>query len=117
MVSAVLILPVELKTSGDLIGSAMGWGPESYTIPLSTGDVDIVTHMGLRSEADPSFAKMIQDAQAGIYPPELPESVVGPVISALIYDFSPDSENPDKPILWGSEHLDSVLSTNSLVRC
>lgn len=57
MRSAVLILPVELKSQGDQIGEAMGWGPVSYTIPLSSSLE--VTHYGLRADVSEQFVDWI----------------------------------------------------------
>lgn len=100
MISAVLILPIELKESGDKIGEAMGWGPVSYTIPLST-DQDL-THYGLRADVTQSFIDMIEAAKSGTYPDAIPESIIKPVIDNLIADFS--------TTLWGHEHFQEVLN-------
>ena len=114
MHSAVLILPIALKDAGDQIGEAMGWGPESYTIPLTSNPDGEVTHIGLRADVYPSFIRMIEDAKQGRYPETLPENVLRPVIDALIADFSPDPSDPEKPVLWGADHLDCVCMENNL---
>lgn len=116
MYSAVLILPMALKDAGDQIGAAMGWGPVSYTIPLISEDASEATHVGLRADVQPSFIDMIEAARQGVYPEALPEAALRPVIEALIADFSPDPSAPEKPVLWGAEHLEAVCASHGLVR-
>lgn len=110
--SAVLIIPAALKPDADAVGAAMGWGPESYTIPL--GDGETVTHYGSRPDVSEQLVRWIK----GLDP--LPEGMehAQPVIDALIADFSPDPtfEGDDPPpVLWGREHLDAVLAAEGLV--
>lgn len=108
MHSAVLILPMALKEAGDQIGAAMGWGPESYTIPLAADGASEATYIGLRADVQPSFIQMIEDAKSGQYPIMVPENILQPVIEALIVDFSQS--------LWGAEHFDSVCIDHGLMR-
>ena len=114
MHSAVLILPMALKNAGDQIGAAMGWGPVSYSIPLASEDATEPTHIGLRADVQPSFVDMIAAAKDGHYPDALPERLLGPVIASLIADFSPDPSDPEKPVLWGADHLEAVCAANGL---
>jgi hypothetical protein len=100
MQSAVLILPANLKTQGNTIGDAMGWGPESYTIPLSDNGADI-THWGLRADVDEQFVRWI----TGVDPLPLPDA--NTVLESLIYDFSENS-------LWGRDHLEYVCALHNL---
>jgi hypothetical protein len=116
MHSAVLILPMALKDAGDQIGAAMGWGPVSYSIPLAANEASEPTHIGLRADAHTTFIDMIEAARQGSYPDGMPEALLRPVIEALIADFSPDPSDPEKPVLWGADHLDDVLSKNNMVR-
>ncbi len=102
MQSAVLILPVELKSQGNAVGEAMGWGPESYTIPLSTNGIDI-THYGLRADVSDQFIRWI----TGVDP--LPITDADEILTSLIYDFSGSEHN-----LWGREHLEYVCSNYNL---
>jgi hypothetical protein len=116
--SAVLIVPADLKPQADTLGAAMGWGSESYTIPIP--DAENPTHYGLRADVDAQFIRWIK----GIEP--LPEScadLAAPVIAALIWDFSPDPtiEAPEDdetysapPVLWGRKHLDAVIAAHGL---
>ena len=103
MQSAILILPAELKSQGNAVGEAMGWGPESYTIPLSNNGLDI-THYGLRADVDDQFVRWI----TGVDP--LPMSDVEIIIASLIYDFSGTEHS-----LWGREHLDYVCNNNNFI--
>lgn len=118
--SAVLIIPADLKADADAVGAAMGWGPESYTIPLPE-DAEVPTHYALRADVTEQFIRWIK----GLDP--LPEGVAetaAPVIAALIHDFSPDPtivppEDDETytppPILWGRKHLDAVVAREGLV--
>lgn len=110
--SAVLIIPAVLKAQADAVGEAMGWGPVSYTIPLS-GDAETVTHYGARPDVSEQFIRWVR----GVDP--LPEGMEAaqPVIDALFADFSPDPthEGDDPPpALWGRAHLDAVLAAQGL---
>ena len=100
MYSAVLILPKELKEAGDKIGEIMGWGPVSYTIPLSTGQD--VSHYGLRADVAQTFVDVIEAAKKGVYPDAIPEAIIKPVVDNLIADFS--------TTLWGHDHFQEVLN-------
>jgi hypothetical protein len=106
MQSAVLILPIELKEAGDKIGEAMGWGPVSYTIPLSSGQD--LTHYGLRADVSQTFIDMIEAAKSGTYPDAIPESIIKPVVENLIADFS--------TTLWGYDHFQEVLNKYNMIQ-
>lgn len=102
MQSAILILPADLKAQGNAIGEVMGWGPESYTIPLSDNQINI-THYGLRADVDDQFIRWI----TGVDPLPIPDAAI--IIASLIYDFSGTEHN-----LWGREHLDYVCNNQNL---
>jgi len=101
MFSAVLIIPSALLTEANAVGASMGWGPESYTIPLSD-DGEAVTHWGLRADVDEQFVRWI----TGVDP--LPNPAAQPVVDALIADFSASE--------WGEVHLLRVLAENELAK-
>ena len=103
MQSAILILPADLKAQGNAVGEAMGWGPESYTIPLSNNSMDI-THYGLRADVSDQFIRWITGVDA------LPIEGADVVLASLIYDFSGAEHN-----LWGREHLEYVCNQNNFV--
>lgn len=102
MQSAILILPADLKSQGNAIGESMGWGPESYTIPLSNNGLD-VTHYGLRADVSDQFIRWI----TGVDP--LPIQGADAVLASLTYDFSGTEHN-----FWGREHLEYVCGNYNL---
>jgi hypothetical protein len=106
MTSAVLIAPAALRLPANAIGEAMGWGPDSYTIPISADGAD-VTHYGCRADVSAEFVALIAAAQAGELPPGLPPEAAG-VIAALIIDLS--DELTDEP------HLLAVLAEHAMIR-
>lgn len=108
--SAILIIPTALKPAADAIGAAMGWGDESYTITLSDDDGVTLTHYALRADCDHQFIRWVRGQES------LPNPAMQPVIDALISDFSPDPDAAEKPVLWGRDHLDAVLTEVGFVR-
>jgi hypothetical protein len=102
MQSAVLILPSELKTQGDQIGEAMGWGAESYTIQLSNSSE--ITHYGLRADVSQQFVNWITTRENL---PGIPNLIT--VLDNLIYDFSGTEHT-----FWGREHLDYACNQHNL---
>lgn len=111
MHSAVLIIPAALHAQANAVGEAMGWGPTSYTVPLST-DGETVTHWGCRADVGEQFVRWIK----GVDP--LPDETAQPVVDALIADFrtDPTIEDDDRPVLWGREHFDAVLGENQMAQ-
>ena len=108
--SAVLIIPADLKNQADAVGAAMGWGEVSYTIPLSDDpESQEVTHWAARADVSEQFIRWVRGQEP------LPDPAFQPVIDALIADFSPDPDDPEKPVLWGRGHLDAVLADQGLV--
>lgn len=110
--SCVLIVPADKKVAADLVAAEMGWGPESYTIPLGAGG--IITHYGARVDVSDEFVGWIK----GSAPlPAAVADMAAPVISALIVDFSPDptseAEYPQSA-LWGRAHLQAVIARHGL---
>jgi hypothetical protein len=102
MHSAVLIISTEIKSQGNEMGEIMGWGPESFTIPLSDNELSI-SHYALRADVDDQFVRWI----TGIDP--LPLSEAQTVLASLIYDFSGTEHN-----LWGRDHLEWVCNQHNL---
>ena len=120
MYSAVLIIPETLLTKANKLGELMGWGPTNYTIHLK--DTDDVSYYGLRTDVQPSFLDIIQNASTGILPEldfetyELTPEDVQEVVANLKADFSPDPTDPESPTLWGSDHFMYVLNKYQMVR-
>lgn len=94
-ISAVLIVPAAQRDAANALAEAMGWGPDCYSVPLSPDGAAPVTHWGLHSWVQESFALMLGAAGEGQMPPELiaagypPEDFVA-VLGALIYSLWPD---------------------------
>ena len=105
--SAVLIIPAALKPAADAVGAAMGWGAVSYSIALSD-DGETLTHYGARADVSEQYIRWVTGADP------LPDPAFQPVVDALIADFSPDPTDPEKPTLWGREHLDAVLAQHGM---
>lgn len=120
MYSAVLIIPETLLTKANKLGEAMGWGPTNYTIHLK--DIDDISYYGLRTDVQPSFLDLIQNAATGILPEmdfetyELTPEDVQEVVLNLKSSFSPDPTDSEVPILWGSEHLDYTLNKYNMIK-
>jgi hypothetical protein len=99
MPSAVLIVPIALKSAADMVGAAMGWGPENYTLPISADGGVTLTHYACRTDVTPAFLEQVAN------PPPIPG--VAAVLSALIVDLSES--------LWGGDHLAAALVVNGMV--
>lgn len=99
MTSAVLIIPAPYKSAANVVGEAMGWGPDNYTVPLSSNGTSI-THYACRTDITQGFLDLLET------PPDIPG--VATVLAALDVNLS-DS-------LWGIDHMNEVLSQKGLVR-
>lgn len=88
--NVVLIIPANLLTKANALGAAMGWGPDSYSIPLSVSGSAPATHWGLNlANAGEEFLSMLLGASQGQVPEELvdvgfPMSDFGAVLSGLL---------------------------------
>jgi hypothetical protein len=109
--SAVLIIPKTLHQQANDVAAIMGWGPESYSVPL--GDGETVTHYGLRADVSGQVIRWIRGQDPL---PEAVAALAAPVISALIADFSPDPDDGEKPVIWGRDHFDAVLAAHGMAR-
>lgn len=106
MLSCVLILPADQVGTGNAVGEAMGWGPNSYSVPLSADGTEPATHYGLHSWVTEAFQQMVE---TGYYPPELAsagisEAVYTAMMAVLIYSFWPDY----------ADHFATVCAENGL---
>ena len=111
MLSCVLIIPSTLKVEADLLAVYMGWGPNSYSVPLSPNGTGSATHYGLHAWVTPEFATMLEDATGGTMPQDLSDAGYSQddflsVVSNLISSIKVDVEG----------HFDSVVSANNLSR-
>ena len=112
--SVVIVVPSVIREQCNLIAEIMGWGPNSFSVPLTPDGVNI-THYGLRSECDDTFIGWLRGES------ELPTIVtrdpkIKMVLNTIILDVSPDKFNPQRGLLWGSEHFDYVCNQNNLTR-
>lgn len=123
--SALLIIPAPLRAAANAVGDAMGWGPENYTVPLSS-DGSTVTHYACRTDVQPTFLVILLAAgydltRAGLTPDQIagvqaaldamPEPPVIPpqaaaVLGALDIDLS--------DTLWGADHAHAAMDARGL---
>jgi hypothetical protein len=104
MLSCVLILPNAYVATGNIVGEAMGWGPNNYSIPLTNATEP--THTGLHAWASDDFPAMLESR---IPPPAVLEAGVteaeyDAMLDALISSFWPDYVG----------HFDTVCAENGL---
>lgn len=99
MTSAVLIIPVAMKSAANAVGEALGWGPDNYTIPLSDNGATI-THWACRTDVGEAFKAML------INPPDIPG--IADVLAGMIVDLSDEVTN--------AEHLAAAMASRGLVR-
>lgn len=76
MTSAVLIVPAADRDMANAFGESMGWGPNNYSVPLTT-DGTTISHYGCRADVGQTFLDLMADP-----PPE-----AAPVMAVLISDF------------------------------
>lgn len=107
MLSCVLILPVDQVATGNAVGEAMGWGPNSYSVPLSADGSEPATHYGLHAWVTEEFQTLIE---TGAYPPEveaagITQSDYDAMMAVLISSFWDDYV----------DHFATVCADNGLV--
>lgn len=107
MLSAVLILPDAQTPTGNAVGEAMGWGPSSYSVPLSADGTDPATHSGLHAWVTEEFQALIE---TGAYPPQVEAAGItqadyDAMMAALISSFWDDYV----------DHFATVCADNGLV--
>mgnify|MGYP000406511121 FL=1 len=117
--STVLIIPAALLTEANALGNALGYGPESYTVPLSS-DGETVTHYGGHTYATDAFFALIDGALGGTLPPEVTDAGfsiedVAALLSVLIVSapgsaMDPEGETYSDP----AAHFNAVIEANGL---
>ena len=70
MEQLIAILMLAQVATGNAVGEAMGWGPASYSVPLSADGSEPATHYGLHAWVTEDFQTLIE---TGAYPPQLAE--------------------------------------------
>jgi hypothetical protein len=108
MISAVLIIPAADLAKANTLAIYMGWGPNSYSVPL-TSDGTTTTHWGLHTWADDAFVAMLTAAGQGQMPQALidagyPPADFAAVVGSLIASLTPDVAG----------HFASVCGANGL---
>ncbi|OYW56764.1 MAG: hypothetical protein B7Y80_01390 [Hyphomicrobium sp. 32-62-53] len=88
MISAILVVPVDLRERANFLALCLGWGPDSYSVPL-TIDGETISHFACRADVTESFLAMISDASNGIFPsiPMTPQEISA-VVVGLLSDFA-----------------------------
>lgn len=89
-----LIIQASARGAGNRVGEALGWGPESYTVPLSATGEPPATHYGLSSAATQRFVGMLQSASNGGVIDGVDPSDLTLALSGLAYSIGPATENP-----------------------
>jgi hypothetical protein len=111
-ISAVLILPADLRDAGNALSVAMGHG-STYKIPLAPPESAEPTHYGTHSMVSTSFQEMIEAAKLGEWPEHFTPEMIAlaePVVAALITSFVPDGEAAI------GERLPSVAAAHGLTQ-
>ena len=97
-ISVVLIAPAALLEQVNALATAMGWGPDCYSVPLSLTGAAPATHWGLRTWATASFVALVDGAARGELPQELAGTFapadVATLIAALIISTDPAVTDP-----------------------
>lgn len=113
--STVLIIPAALLDKANLLGTALGYGPESYTVPIPSEEE--ATHYGAHTLASAEFFDLIAAAQSGSLPPidwsavGLTEGDVLEVLAALVASAPGSPLDPDgMPYASPSEHFAAVVA-------
>lgn len=122
--SIVIIIPKDFLLMCNQLGHIMGWGEESFTVPLChVSDPSTILFYGLRSEYDEKFAGWFLGFE------ELPAQVRSiPGMSILfenvIIDISPSPMNTVSNVeelfsirtntLWGENHFNNICARYDL---
>ena len=100
LMGTVLICNKEDQDKANLLADLFGYGPENFSIPLSSTGSEPVTHVGgyLANGVDQSFVNLILDANIGVlppfdWPPELPVTDVILLLPKLTIRFNDQWEN------------------------
>lgn len=111
MKSCVLIVPASLHTAANQLGEIMGWGPNSYSVPLSADGTEPATHYGLHTWVTSEFETMMAGAAQGQMPQPLadggyPLETFLAIMGSLIASIRDSMDG----------HWDDILTANGLVR-
>ena len=106
MRSCVLLLPLYQVATGNAVGEAMGWGPASYSVPLSADGSEPATYYGLHAWITEDFQTLIETCA---YPPQLADAGISQddynvMMAVLISSFCADYV----------DHFADVIAANGL---
>ena len=116
MMHGVLISPSAFREAANALGNALGYGPDTYSVPLYPAAIAATepTHYGACAPVTDDFILLVQGAEQGIIPDALVElgysgAGVQSLINELTIDFSNIAEEP-------VSHFERVLSLSGLSR-
>jgi hypothetical protein len=108
--STVLIIPAALRDDANLLGAALGHGPNNYTVPIPPDAPP--THYGAHTSATDEFFAIIAAAQGGSLPAldwpahGLTPARVGADMAALVVSAPGSPLDPEgTPYATPSEHF------------
>lgn len=83
--SVVMTIPAALRDNVNLLGAALGWGSDNFTVPLSADGLLPATHYGMHTMARQDFIDTLTAAASGTLPvvESLTPAQVGEVVAAL----------------------------------
>jgi hypothetical protein len=97
IMQCVLICNAEDRTQANLLAQTFGYGPDNFSVPLSTNGSEPITHYGgfASGGVSPTFVQLISDAGQGVlpdaeWPDELPAATVLPLLAKLTVRFNED---------------------------
>lgn len=97
MFSCVLIVPATLVDSANQLLEYMGWGPNNFSVPLTT-DVEI-THYGLHTWVNKEFVNLLDTKSISQEMQGMDEAELYNVMSSLIFSTRADGESHFQEIL------------------
>lgn len=122
--SIVIIIPKDFLLMCNQLGYIMGWGEESFTVPLChVNDPSTILFYGLRSEYDEKFAGWFLGLE------ELPAQVrsipgITFLLENVVVDISPSlMQNTAmidgmltsrSPTMWGEDHFNNICARYDL---
>ena len=111
--SVVIICPALYVHDCNMIAALMGWGLDSFSVPLYKAGTTELTHFGLRSECDDTFIAWLRGDEMlpGIV---LRNKNIKKVLNEIIVDVFPDINNPYNEWIWGADHFRKVCGDNYL---
>ncbi len=114
MIHAILIAPKAYQSAANLLGEALGYGPDTYSVPLYPVAIpaDEPTHYGACAPVTADFVSLVHGAEQGIIPPELENlGYTGEEVQALIQQLTIDFSSIEEE---GATHFYRVIALAGL---